>query len=105
MLFVEMPAFSRLVTFTDDELRAIQSTLVDNPEADDLIPGGRGLRKLRAALSGRGKRGGARVIYYWWASKTICYLVFAYPKNVMDNLTEAQLKTLAQVMSEEMGDG
>jgi hypothetical protein len=58
MLFVEMPAFSRLITFTDDELRAVQSMLVDNPEAGDLIPGGRGLRKLRAALSGRGKRGG-----------------------------------------------
>jgi hypothetical protein len=105
MIFVELPAFSKVVSFTDDELRAIQDVLLDNPETGDLIPGGRGLRKLRAALSGRGKRGGARVIYYWWASNSVCYLVFAYPKNVMDNLTEAQLKTLAQVMTEEIGHG
>jgi len=84
---------------------AIQGVLMDNPEAGDLIPGGRGLRKLRAALGERGKRGGARVIYYWWASKAVCYLVFAYPKNVLDNLTDVQLKTLARAMEEEMGDG
>ena len=105
MIFIEMPVFSKVVAFTDDELHAIQNTLVDNPEAGDLISGGRGLRKLRAALSGRGKRGGARVIYYWWASKSVCYLVFAYPKSVMDNLTDAQLKTLAQVMIEEIDHG
>lgn len=105
MIFIEMPVFSKVISFTDDELRAIQDVLVDNPEAGDLISGSRGLRKLRAALAGRGKRGGARVIYYWWASKSVCYLVFAYPKNVMDNLTDAQLKTLAQVMSEEIGHG
>ncbi len=105
MIFIEMPVFNKLVSFTDDELRTVQNVLVDNPEAGDLISAGHGLRKLRAALSGRGKRGGARVIYYWWASKSVCYLVFAYPKNVMDNLTDTQLKTLAQVMTEEIGHG
>lgn len=72
---------------------------------DCVISGGRGLRKLRVALSGRGKRGGARVIYYWQVTPSICYLVFAYPKNVMDDLTETQLKTLAQVMATEVDNG
>ena len=100
-----MPVFAKVVGFTDDELRALQDVLVDNPDAGDLITGGRGLRKLRAALPVRGKRSGARVIYYWWASKSVCYLVFAYPKNVMEDLTDAQLKTLAQVMTEEVDHG
>ncbi len=105
MIFVVMPVFAKVVKFSDHELRSVQSVLVENPEAGDLIQGGRGLRKLRAALSGRGKRGGARVIYYWWASHAICYLVFAYPKNLMDDLTADQLKTLAQAMAKEIGDG
>ena len=59
MLFIELPAFARQDLFDDDGLRAVQLRLLEDAEAGDLIPGGRGLRKLRAALPGRGKRGGA----------------------------------------------
>ena len=68
MIFVELPAFTQQKLFDDDALRAIQGQLLLNPDAGDLIPGGRGLRKLRAGLGGQGKRGGARVIYYWRVS-------------------------------------
>jgi hypothetical protein len=105
MLFIEMPMFSKRVTFTDEELRAMQNRLLDDPAAGALIASGHGLRKLRVTLPGRGKRGGARVIYYWRVNPSICYLVFAYPKNVMDDLTETQLKTLAQVMATEVDNG
>ena len=54
-------------------------TLLENPAAGDLIPGGRGLRKLRVPPRER-KTGGARVIYYHWVSRDQCYLVYAYAK-------------------------
>lgn len=66
---------------------------------------GAGLRKLRAAIAGRGKRGGARVTYYVWDEPDRCYLIFAYAKNVQGDLTSAQLKALAGVMSKELDDG
>ena len=105
MIFVELPLFARHATFTDDELAALQQTLLDNPLAGDLIPGARGLRKMRAALGGRGKRGGARVIYYLWSARDCCYLVFAYAKNEQADLTAAQMKVLGALMREVMRDG
>lgn len=104
VIFVELPLFARYVAFSDDELRELQEALVNDPRAGDLIPGGQGLRKLRAALGGRGKRGGARVIYYWWAPRDRCYLVFAYAKSEADNLSPVQLRALARAMQEVLRD-
>ena len=106
MVFVELPIFVRCAQdmFSDDDLRELQVTLLKNPAAGDLILGGRGLRKLRVPLPGRGKRGGARVIYYHWVSKEQCYLVYAYAKNVSANLTPDQLRRLAEVMQAEIRD-
>ncbi len=73
--------------------------LLADPEADDLIPAGHGLRKLRHPLPGRGKRGGARIIYYHISSEGLIYLVFAYAKNVREDLTRDQLKLLTQLIS------
>ncbi|MBE0449178.1 MAG: hypothetical protein IBX64_13980 [Actinobacteria bacterium] len=62
MLFIELPTFIRSADglLGDDELAEVQTTLLENPLAGDLISGGKGLRKLRVALPDRGKRGGAR---------------------------------------------
>ena len=87
----------------NDSGRLIRPSL--NPDAGDLIPGGRGLRKLRAGLGGQDKRGGARVIYYWRVSHEICYLIFAYAKNWQENLTPTQTRLLAAAMHEVLGDG
>jgi hypothetical protein len=102
MVFVELPIFIRCAAslFTDEDLAALQVTLLENPLAGDLIKEGRGLRKLRAPLPGRGKSGGARVIYYHWASEHQCYLLYAYAKNVAEDLTKAQLKALGDLMQE-----
>jgi hypothetical protein len=105
MIFVELPLFTKHAPFTDDELAALQQTLLDNPLAGDLIPGAHGLRKMRAAFGGRGKRGGARVIYYLWSARDCCYLLFAYAKNEQADLTAAQMKVLAVLMQEVMRDG
>ncbi len=72
----------------------MQAFLAEHPEAGDLIKGGGGIRKVRWAGSGRGKRGGLRVIYYWWIAKDRISLLLAYPKNEQDNLTAEQLKLL-----------
>lgn len=89
MIFVELPLFAKHALFSDDELAALQQTILDNPLCGDVIPWAHGLRKMRAALGGRGKRGGARVIYYLWTARDCCYLVFAYAKSERDDLTAA----------------
>jgi len=66
MVFIETPTFTKTITglLTDDEYRLLQNELAQNPEEGDLIPGGGGVRKIRFAAQGKGKRGGARLIYY-----------------------------------------
>ena len=78
----------------------LYAELKRNPEAGDLIPHGKGLRKLRVALPGTGKSGGARVIYYFTARDGSCYLFTIFAKNEMENLPAAALKVLAKIVSE-----
>ena len=72
-----------------------------DPERGDLIRGSGGLRKLRWAGSGRGKRGGVRVIYYWYVPGDTILLLVAYPKNEQDTLSAAQLKVLRSIIETE----
>jgi hypothetical protein len=67
MVIVETPIFTRQVTqlLSVESYRQLQSALLDDPARGKTIPGTGGLRKLRWALGGRGKRGGVRIIYYW----------------------------------------
>ena len=106
MVFVELPIFVRSAAelFSDEDMAELQNSLLRNPAAGDLIPGGRGLRKLRVPLAGRGKRGGARVIYYHWVIEERCYLVYAYAKSVAQDLTRDQLRRLAAVVDAEVHD-
>ena len=69
--------FTRLVkaALGSDEYRALQLALFLRPEAGAVIAGTHGLRKLRWAPSGRGKRGGVRVVYYWVPDPQIIYLL------------------------------
>lgn len=71
MEFIETPVFTKLILelLPDDSYRLLQDDIAKNPQAGDLIPAGGGIRKLRFALPGMGKRGGARLIYYWQTSK------------------------------------
>ncbi len=72
--------------------------LIERPDAGPLIPGAGGLRKLRWAMPGRGKRGGARVIYYWRTAADVVYLVFAYAKNDQEDLTPEQARQLGRLI-------
>ena len=70
-----------------------------HPNEGDLIPGTGGIRKIRWQASGHGKRGGARVIYYVYDEENPIYLLFAYPKNVQDNISEKEKRVLASVVT------
>jgi len=77
---------------------------MENPEAGDVIEGTGGLRKIRFAdeKRGKGKRGGLRVIYYWWLSGKQFWLFTIYSKDEMDDLTTAQRKTLKDLLKQEV---
>lgn len=96
MVFVETPIFNRRVQeyMDDDEYAKMQAFLVGRPDAGRLIKGSGGIRKLRWAGSGRGKRGGLRVIYYWWVAQERISMLLVYPKSEQDDLTANQLKRL-----------
>ena len=72
-LFVELPPFERYRQeyLTDEAYRVLQVGMLKQPEAGDVISGTGGLRKLRYfdANRGKGKRGGLRIIYFWWEAQ------------------------------------
>lgn len=84
--------------FSDDELHEVIDALAANPEAGDVIPGTGGLRKVRVALSGRGKRGGARVIYYYHGATIPLYALAVYAKNEKSDLTPDEKKALTALL-------
>ena len=97
--FIELQGFSkrRQALLPDDEFRAFQEILIDDPEAGDIISGTGGFRKIRWSRPGTGKRGGVRVIYYNVTIKGRIYLALIYPKNEQDELSQEQKKMLRQV--------
>lgn len=105
-LFVELPAFIRFRTdYLDDEgLRGLQNALMENPEAGDVIEGTGGLRKLRHSdpRRGKGKRGGLRVIYFWWHPKRQFWLFTLYDKDEMDDLSAREKKLLKDMLKREL---
>jgi len=89
----------------DEEYGELQFSLVQTPDLGDIIPRSGGIRKIRWSGSGRGKRGGIRVIYYWRVSEQQIFMLLAYAKNEQDNLSSAQLKVLRKRVEEEFGSG
>lgn len=84
----------------DEELAALCARLVNDPDAGDVVPGAGGLRKLRVALPGRGRRGGARVGYATFPAHGVIYLVLVYPKGAKVDLSAADRKLLAAELVE-----
>jgi hypothetical protein len=98
MVFIETEIFTRRIQeiLTDEEYSLLQADLIKRPEAGVLIPGGKGLRKLRWGASGKGKRGGMRLIYYYFVREDQIYMIYPFRKSDQEDLTPEQLKTLAE---------
>lgn len=104
--FVELPPFERTrKDYLDEESnRQLQLELMDKPIAGAVIEGTGGLRKLRQAdpSRGKGKRGGLRVIYFWWSGGDQFWLFTVYDKDQADDLTPGQRKVLKKLLKTEL---
>jgi hypothetical protein len=103
--FRETLVFTREITslLSEEEYAGLQGVLVLKPDLGKVVPGTSGLRKLRWTQEsrGKGKRGGVRIIYYWYASGELIYMLVAYSKGERDDLTTAQKRALSQHVMEE----
>lgn len=105
-VFVELPPFNRVrAEYLDEEaFLSLQLALLSQPDAGDLIQGTGGLRKLRHAdpRRGKGKRGGLRVIYYWWLGGDQFWLFTVYDKDEADDLNAKERKALKALLDAEL---
>ncbi len=104
MLIVETSIFTRQIRdeLPDEEYRLLQEWLVLRPDAGKVIPGSGGLRKVRWAAPGRGKRGGLRIVYFWLPYEKRLLMLFVYRKNVRSDLTPDQLRVLREIVEREL---
>ena len=82
----------------DKDLPILENALLENPHIGDVIEGTGGARKMRIQLDGRGKSSGGRVIYLDVFEKEHLYLLFAYPKNVQEDLSPEQKKAIKSMI-------
>ncbi len=103
VVIVETGAFTARIRILlgDEEYRRLQAALAGRPDAGTVIQGTGGLRKVRWAGSGRGKRGGIRVIYYWHQPTARILMLLTYAKNERDDLSEAQKRALRHIIETE----
>ena len=97
MIFVESPVFTRQVAEllqNDEDYSELQQFLMSQPDAGNVIQGTGGLRKVRWASAGKGKRGGSRVIYFHASNQRQIRMLLIYRKGIKDDLSAAEKKVL-----------
>ncbi len=99
---VELTTFLRAAAkvWGDDERAEFVDFVAANPEAGDVIPETGGLRKVRWGRQGTGKRGGVRVIYYYYDMGSPLYLITVYAKAAREDLTPDEKRTLTALAAE-----
>lgn len=105
MEFIESPAFSRHLSryLSDDGYRALQNELARNPQTGDLMPGTGGFRKARWAdpRRGKGRRGGLRIVYYYFARDHEIWLMTLFDKDEASDLSPKEKKALKAAIEAE----
>ena len=99
--FIEVPLFTKRwseIGLTVDDLLALQITLLNNPQAGDMMTGTGGIRKVRFSLEGRGKSGSVRVCYTDFEEYEVIYLITAFTKDEKDNLSDAEKNVLRKLV-------
>lgn len=104
---IETPLFTQRIyqVMRDDEYRELQNVLIENPTLGKIIPKSGGIRKLRWKGSGRGKRGGSRVIYYWITREETLLMLYLYKKADQKDLTPERIKRLRTLVHQEIKTG
>jgi hypothetical protein len=97
---IELPEFEAAARklLSNEERKGLVEYLASRPETGDVIPGTGGVRKVRWRSRGKGKRGGARVIYFFFARQGHVYLLTAYGKSQKDDLTAQEKKLWKEVV-------
>jgi mRNA-degrading endonuclease RelE of RelBE toxin-antitoxin system len=99
---IELPQFARAVAkiWSERELAAFTDFIARHPEAGVIVPGTGGHRKIRWATQGQGKRGGARVVYFFMVHDKPIYLTAIYTKGDKDNISQAERNELRAIAAE-----
>ena len=101
--FVEIELFTKTwesLKLTDNELKDLQDTLLENPMAGALIRGTGGARKIRIAFEGQGKSGSGRAVYVDFAVSERIYLLMVYPKSKLETLSDAHKQAARELIGE-----
>lgn len=101
--FIETRLFTKLVHeyLSDDDYGQLQRALMVNPESGNVIKGSGGVRKIRWAAQGRGKRTGYRVVYFVRHSRQVIWMLTLYPKNIQDSIPGHVLKQIREEIENE----
>ncbi|HET6569402.1 MAG TPA: type II toxin-antitoxin system RelE/ParE family toxin [Rhodothermales bacterium] len=104
MEFAETPTFMRRVhkLLGVERYRLLQAVLDEAPEGGSMMQGTSGARKIRWAQEGRGKSGSVRVIYYYDAKLSRCYMLMIFGKNEQDNLSDEQKSAVRRFIKEKL---
>ena len=81
------------------EIEALETRVVSSPDAGDVVPGLKGIRKIRFAMAGKGKSGGGRALYFVVRASAI-YMLVAYSKSDQSDLTPAQKKIFLAMLKD-----
>lgn len=98
MEFIETSLFTRLIYdyLSEDEYLGLQVYLLRHPDSGNIVPGSGGVRKIRWAMRGKGKRVGVRVIYFWKVSANEIWLLTIYGKSEREAIPGHILKQIAE---------
>ncbi len=101
MTVVEMPEFRRQVAaalLNEEEILDLVTRIAKDPKAGEVVTGTGGVRKLRFAVPGRGKSGGARAIYVYYSEELPVFLLTCFPKNKKTDLTQAEKREMRKLV-------
>ena len=99
--FIRLKAFENawsLMGLDEEDYRHLENHLLKNPDTGDIMPRSGGARKLRISLPGKGKSGGARVIYVDFLIEKETYFLYAYPKSIQENLSDKELDNIRKLV-------